>query len=289
MPKVISSIGAFQVDETLGHGAHSTILKVRRSADAKHYALKVVEIGKPEDRKFQEQAEHEFRVAQMLDHPNLIKIYALETIRDWLRRPRKLHLLIEYVNGATLDACPRLSIPKLVQVFVKVADGMVQMHRRGLYHADLKPNNILIGRNGAVKIIDFGLAWIKGENKARVQGTPEYMAPEQATNRIVNERTDIYNFGATMYRMLTYRNPVSSLAETKGMLMNMKGLEPRSKPVQEYNPDAPLALCDLIHRCLEYDPHKRPERVSEIHNVLDHLADDLVASPDDELGETEED
>jgi serine/threonine protein kinase len=288
MPKVISSIGAFQVDGTLGTGAHSTILKVRRSADAKHYALKVVPIGKPEDRKFQEQAQHEFRVAQMLDHPNLIKIFCLESMRDWLLRPRKLHLLIEYINGATLDAAPPLSVPKLVQVFVQVANGMVHMHRRGVYHADLKPINILLGKAGEVKIIDFGLAWIKGENKERVQGTPEYMAPEQAVNRIANERSDIYNFGATMYRMVTHRTPPSSIAGGADMLMNLKSLTPRFKPVQEYNSGAPPELCDLIHQCLEYDPHKRPQRVSEVHNVLDHLADALVTSPEDQLGSGEE-
>src|ERR1700745_3007815 len=97
------AIGKFQVVGTLGTGAHSTILHIRRSADARPYALKVVPIGGPEDAKFQEQAQHEFRVAQLLDHPNLIKIYALETARDWLFRPRKLHLLIEYVNGKALD------------------------------------------------------------------------------------------------------------------------------------------------------------------------------------------
>ena len=96
-------IGKFQILGTLGSGAHSTILHIRRSADSKQYALKVVPITGSEDHKFLEQAQHEFRVAQMLDHPNLIHIYALETPRNWLFRIRKAHLLIEYVNGRTLD------------------------------------------------------------------------------------------------------------------------------------------------------------------------------------------
>src|SRR5260370_5760568 len=207
------SIGNFQVPGTLGTGAHSTILHIRRRADAKHYALKVVPIGGATDAKFQEQAEHEFQVAELLQHPNLIKIYALETIRDWLFRPRKLHLLIEYINGATLDTLPRIPIPQLVQIFVKVAAGLVLLHRRQVCHADLKPNNILLSRSGEVKIIDFGLAWIKGELKGRVQGTPEYMAPEQAKKGIVNEQTDMYNLGATMYRLVTWRLPPNSVLE----------------------------------------------------------------------------
>src|SRR5579859_1387433 len=99
-------IGRFQILGKLGTGAHSTILHIHRSADGRNYALKVVPINGKEDQKFLEQAQHEFRVAQMLNHPNLIKVYALEELKDWLLRIRKVHLLIEYVNGKTLDQCP---------------------------------------------------------------------------------------------------------------------------------------------------------------------------------------
>src|SRR5262245_38355224 len=273
-------ICSFQVVGKLGSGAHSSILHVRRSADAKNYALKVVPVTDAEDLKFLEQARDEFRVAQLLDHPNLIKIYALETPRDWFFRIRKVHLLIEYVNGKTLDTFPRIALPKLVQIFEKVAAGMVHMHRRGVCHADLKPNNIMLSRTGEVKIIDYGLSWVKGERKGRVQGTPEYMAPEQAKNRIVNERTDIYNFGATMYRLVTWRLPPSTLTAGEGGIpLDAKSWDKVLKPVQEFNPEAPPPLCDLIHRCLSYNAHKRPERASEIQGALDHLAENLVRSP----------
>src|SRR5947209_13383750 len=127
----ISSIGSFQILGTLGTGAHSTILHVRRSSDSKQYALKVVPLEGKDDAKFLEQARHEFEVARMLNHPNLIKVYALETPRDWLFRVRKAHVLIEYVNGKTLDTIKGLSVPRLVQVFEKVAAGLAFMHRRG--------------------------------------------------------------------------------------------------------------------------------------------------------------
>src|SRR5262245_25275777 len=273
-------IGQFQVLGTLGSGAHSTILHVRRSADSKQYALKVVPLNSKDDLKFLEQAEHEFRVAQMLDHPNLIKIYYLETPRDWLFRKRKVHLLLEYVNGRTLDTMKQLSVPRLVQVFVKVASALVHMHRRGVCHADLKPNNILLSRTGDVKVIDYGLAWIKGQAKGRVQGTPEYMAPEQAQRGTVNERTDIYNLGATMYRLVTGRLPPNTTATTEGVAMDAKVYQNLLKPVQELSPEAPPALCDLIHRCLAFQAQKRPERASEIQGALDHLCDDLVKSDD---------
>ncbi len=153
-----------------------------------------------------------------------------------------------------------------MQVFERVADGLVHMHRRGVYHSDLKPNNILLSRAGDVKIIDFGLARIKGETKDRVQGTPEYIAPEQAKHKMVNERTDIYNFGATMYRMLTFRLPpcvVSAEAEG-GLPIDGKIWRNLFKPVDEFNAQAPAGLCELVHRCLSYEAVKRPERMAKV-------------------------
>ena len=287
MASTFGSIGRFQVLGTLGKGAHSTILHIRRTADSKQYALKVVPIHTADELKFLDQAEHEFQVAQKLDHPNLIKIYALESVRNWMFRVRKLHLLIEYVNGKTLDVMPPAPISRLIQIFVRVAAGLAHMHRRGVCHADLKPNNIIVSRTGDVKIFDFGLARIKGESRGRVQGTPEYMAPEQAKRGIVNERTDIYNFGATMYRLATWRFAPAAVAEGSEFAMDAKMREHLLKPVSVYNAEAPAELCEIIHRCLSYDPHKRPERVGEIHGILDQLADKLVTSPEDRLEEWE--
>jgi serine/threonine protein kinase len=277
------SIGSFLVLGTLGSGANSSILHVRRSADSRNYALKVVPIHGKKDQKYLEQARHEFRIAGMLDHKNLIKVYALETVKDWLFRIRKVHLLIEYVNGKTLDACPALPLPKLVQVFKCVADGLVHMHRRKVYHADLKPNNIMLSRTGDVKIIDYGLATIQGEGKGRIQGTPEYIAPEQVKHKMVNERTDIYNFGATMYRMVTFRLPPSLLQQEGGLPIDGKTWTRLLKPVKELNAQAPPVLCDLIHSCMSFNANNRPERMSEVQSVLDRLADDLIASPEDRL------
>jgi serine/threonine-protein kinase len=109
------------------------------------------------------------------------------------------------------------------------------------------------------------------------------MAPEQAKDRVVNELTDVYNFGATMYRLVTGHLPPSTVPAAGGIPMDAKLWQSLLKPVREYNPQAPEALCDLIHRCLSYDARNRPERVSEVQNVLDRLADELVTSPEDSL------
>ena len=152
-----------------------------------------------------------------------------------------------------------------MQIFEHIAAGLVHLHRRQVYHADLKPNNVMLSRTGDVKIIDYGLAWIKGESKNRVQGTPEYMAPETAKSKLVNERTDIYNFGASMYRLVTWRLPPPTVSvEDGGMPIDAKMWERVFKPVEEFVPNVPKPLCDLIHRCLAFKALNRPERASEI-------------------------
>src|SRR5262249_16846546 len=175
-------------------------------------------------------------------------------------------------------------IPKLVQIFERIAAALVHMHRRNVCHSDLKPNNVLLSKRGQVKIIDYGLARIRGEGKGRVQGTPEYMAPEQAKQGRVNEGTDSYNFGATMYRLVAWRLPPKTLMQAESAIpLDAKTWRTMLKPVEECNKEAPPALCDLIHRCLNFHPSERPERMSEIQGALDHLADELVRSPEDKL------
>jgi hypothetical protein len=105
---------------------------------------------------------------------------------------------------------------------------------------------------------------------------------------MVNERTDVYNFGATMYRLVTWRHPPCTVSQEGGGLpLDAKTWQRLLQPVQEHCPAAPPALCDLIHRCLSFDARHRPERMSEVQGALDHLADELVTAPEDRLGATE--
>ncbi|MSR30748.1 MAG: serine/threonine protein kinase [Gemmataceae bacterium] len=275
-------IGKFTIFGPLGAGAHSTILHIQREEDATSYALKIVSINSPEELKFKDQAEHEFRVAQMLDHPNLVKIYALEPVKDWLFRLKKLHMLIQFVNGKTLDEAPRLSIPRVVQVFSQVAAGVAHLHEKDVFHSDLKPNNIMLGQDGIVRVVDYGLARLRDEPKVRLQGTPEYMAPEQAKHYMVNERTDIYSFGAAMYRMITSRLPPASLNEEEKPV-DLKTWLKNFKPVETVIPTAPKALADLVNRCLSFQATSRPESMEEIQTLLEKLANDLIKNPDEGL------
>jgi serine/threonine protein kinase len=269
-------IGSFQILSPLGKGAHSTILHVRRQSDSRQYALKVVPIGEAEEKKYLAQAQHEFNVAKKFDHPNLVKIFALEEVKDWLRRVKKAHLLVEYVNGKPLDQVPPLSLPKLARVLNLIAAGLAHMHDRGVFHGDIKPNNVMLSRAGDVKIIDYGLARIRGEGGTRVQGTPEYMAPETCRKKLVNERTDIFNFGAAMYKLVTLRLPPSTAGD-KDMPADAELWERQLKKVSEVRADCPKEFSDLIHHCLSFNAMKRPEKMKDVRDRLDAVAEQLGA------------
>ena len=276
----IDKIGKFNVLATLGAGAHSSILHIRREEDGREYALKVVNIESDAEKKFLEQAEHEFRVGKMLDHPNLVKVLAFETEKNWLFKIKKAKLLVEFVKGDTLDKVKLMKRHKMLRVFEQVAAGMVHMHRRNVLHADLKPGNIMLGRGTTVKVLDYGLAWIKGEPKDRVQGTPEYLAPETASHKLVNERTDIFNFGATMYRLVTFKLPPSVISDLPGVPMTEKTYKSLYKPVGEIVATTPSKLVSLIHKCMEFKANNRPDSFAAIQAALSAMADEAEVGLD---------
>src|SRR5262249_55876647 len=120
-------------------------------------------------------------------------------------------------------------------------------------------------------------------DKGRIQGTPEYIAPEQVKKKLANEKTDIYNFGASMYRMVTLNLPPCAMPLEDGTRIDSKTHKKWLQPVAELNPAAPPLLCDLIHRCLSYRPAQRPERMSEVQGTLEHIAERMITSDVDRL------
>ena len=195
----------YRVVNTLGTGAGSTIFLISdKTAGGKRYALKVVRKQEPDDEVYVQQAMTEFEAAKKLNHPAIAKVFDCRTKKAWFK-VTGVELLLEYVDGKTLDEIEAPELGQLVLIFCQVASALTHMHRRGVFHGDLKPGNIMLAKNGQVKLIDFGTAWVRGQEKNRIQGTPNFIAPEQATEKTVDEKTDIYNLGATMYRMFTGR------------------------------------------------------------------------------------
>ncbi len=119
--------------------------------------------------------------------------------------------------------------------------------------------------------------WIKGEPKDRVQGTPEYMAPETVAHKMVNERTDVYNFGATMYRLVTLQLPPNVVPAMEGLEWDELAFKKALKPVRECNKGCPVELEALIHKCLSFSAPQRPAGMGEVQGELDKLCDQYAA------------
>ncbi|MFO0821803.1 MAG: serine/threonine-protein kinase [Gemmataceae bacterium] len=262
-------IGPFTILGELGTGAGSQVFRIRRHADRAEFALKLVYAETRLHLKYLEQLQHEYDIGQFLKHPNIIRMYALEMESDWLFRPKKGQLLLEFAPGRAPDRFPRLSPDRLVHIFMQVASALAHMHSKGIYHADLKPDNLILGPRDTVKVIDFGLAGFEGEMETRVHGTPEYMAPETKLRKVIDARTELYNFGATMYRLATLRHLPQSVP---GVALNQRTHSRLVIPVAKLNDEIPEELCELIHWCIRYEPEARPQQVSDVQEILHHLA-----------------
>src|SRR5262249_50157366 len=270
----------YRVVNTLGTGAGSTILLISdKTAGGKRYALKVVRKQDPEDEIYVQQALTEFEASKKLNHPAIAKVFDCRLKRAWFK-VRGVELLLEYVDGKTLDEIEAPELGQLVLIFCQIASALTHMHRRGVFHGDLKPGNIMLTKNGQVKLIDFGTAWVRGQEKNRIQGTPHYIAPEQATEKVVDEKTDIYNLGATMYRMFTGRFAQQGIPKP--------GDDRKLVPPVKVNPKIVGPLNELIVACVELDPSKRPVGMFEIRDQLSAVAKQMGLAEVDLRGADEE-
>ncbi len=271
----------YRVVNTLGTGAGSTILLISdKTAGGKRYALKVVRKQEPEDEIYVQQALTEFEAAKKLNHPTIAKVFDCRLKKAWFK-VRGVELLIEYVEGKTLDEIEAPQMGQLVLIFCQIASALTHMHRRGVFHGDLKPGNIMLTKNGQVKLIDFGTAWVRGQDKNRIQGTPNYIAPEQATEKVVDEKTDIYNLGATMYRMFTGRFAQQGILKP--------GDDRKLVAPLKVNSRIPGPLNELIIASLSLDPSKRPAGMFEIRDQLSAIAKQMGLAEVDLRGADEED
>ncbi len=271
----------YRVVNQLGTGAGSTILLISdKTHGGKRYALKVVRKQDEDDEVYVQQALTEFEAAKKLNHPAIAKVYDCRLKRAWFK-VRGVELLLEYVEGKTLDEIEAPQLGQLVLIFCQVASALSHMHRREVYHGDLKPGNVMLTKTGQVKLIDFGTAWVRGQEKNRVQGTPQYIAPEQASEKVVDKKTDIYNFGATMYRMFTGRYAQQGIPKP--------GEDRKLTPPIKINTRIPASLNELIVACLALDPRTRPPGMFEVREQMAAIAKEMGLTEFDLKGADEED
>ncbi len=258
----LPEIADFEIISCLGYGARSTIYAVSEKATKQVYALKRVIRKSADDDRFLEQAEQEFNIASQFDHPALRK--SIRKIRKRkLLKTMELFLLMEFVDGISLDSQRPGKLTHLIKVFIQAAQGLAAMHRLGFVHADIKPNNILVNDDLKVKIIDFGQSCAIGTVKSRIQGTPDYIAPEQVGRGPLTPATDIFNYGATLYWCTTDHH-IPTLIPKK----NKNGIpvetRTEAQAPHEINPNIPVPLSRLIMDCIQKLPPHRPADFSAV-------------------------
>ena len=264
-------VPGYQVLEFAGSGARSTIWQVKDRA-GRTCALKRVVRHQAADRRYIEQVINEYAVARRCDHPVIRKVYRLAYVRHWLM-VREVHLFMEWCLGQTVQENRPADVREAVRIYHAVADGLAHINARGFVHADTKPNNIIVAPEGNVKVIDLGQSCPVGTVKARIQGTPDFIAPEQVHRGPLDARTDAYNFGASLYWALTGRAiPTILPRERQSNLRNDYIVVPPEK----VNEQVPSSLSKLICECVELKPSQRPESMAEVASRLGLIAHSLV-------------
>lgn len=261
---IIKQIHKYQILEELGKGAKSTIWKARDPDTGNIYALKHIVKETEEDEKFFEQAQIEYEISRKVSHEYLRKAYDLIKIRKWLKT-QELILLLEYVEGKSLKQHRPTDINEIIDIFIKVAEGLDAMHQEGYLHTDIKPKNILVVPENGIKIIDFGQSCVIGHKKKRIQGTPDFMAPEQVRREVLDQRTDVFNLGASLYWVLTNR-AFPTIMPKSGDLNEVVvpySLNEIPRPDQ-INPEVPSALSKLVMDCCSYEIKARPQDMKEV-------------------------
>jgi eukaryotic-like serine/threonine-protein kinase len=275
-------IAGYRVLARLGKGAASELYAVQDSRTKQVWALKHVVKRSEKDTRFLEQVQTEYTVGSKLDHPNVRAVQRLIKHRRGFR-VCAVTLIMELVDAATLDKRLPQGHAQAVRVFHQVARGLAHMHARGFVHADIKPSNIMVTEDDRVKIIDLGQGCAVGTVKKRIQGTPGYMAPEQAHRQAITAKTDIYNLGATMYWVLvgevipTAMPPKDDSDSLYTGAVDASMVRPPVPP-HERNPGIHPLLSRQIMDCVKLHPDERPESMSVVANRLE-LIGELLENP----------
>jgi serine/threonine-protein kinase len=264
MPKALFG---FDVIDFIGEGAGSAIYAVNHPSSGQIYALKYVRPKTDKDQRFIEQLEAEHEVGRLVQYAGLRRTVELMTKKTLLRKVTEAGLLMELFDGIPLERRLPKSMAQTVDVFIQTARALESLHHMGFVHCDLKPNNILVDSGGQVKVIDLGQACKIGTTKSRIQGTPDFIAPEQVKCEAVTVRTDVFNLGATMYWTLS-GSKLPTLF-TVGKKENSFLLDTRIPTPRDLNAQVPEVLSNVVMECVRSSPARRPAGMMDLARRLE--------------------
>jgi serine/threonine protein kinase len=255
------TISHYKILEKLGEGGMGVVYKAEDTRLKRTVALKFLPQGlqshEPERARFLQEAQ----AASALNHPNVCTIY------DIAEADGQQFIVMEYVEGKTLrDIIPVKKMRDAITYAIQIGEALQEAHTLGIVHRDIKADNIMVNSKDQVKVMDFGLAKLKGSLKltktSSTVGTLAYMAPEQIEGKETDARSDIFSFGVVLYEMLTGHLPFRGEHEA-AVIYSIVNEEPES--LQKYLPDVPSELLHTVNRALEKDPN---ERYQSVHDMV---------------------
>ncbi|WP_455206129.1 protein kinase domain-containing protein, partial [Kaarinaea lacus] len=261
----------YQIIKQVGKGAFGVVVLVEDTVVKDQFILKFLNPQVASDDNAIRRFTHELRYARKVTHENVIRIY------DFIAQGKNYAISMEYFPSHSLtyeiSTKKRLDIPRGVQILTQICNGMSAAQAVHVVHRDLKPGNILINKDGQVKIVDFGLAAAASRADSRLTktgilvGTPTYMAPEQVRGKTIDSRTDIYALGVIMYEIFTGAPPYMG-EESMGIMF--QHVEGNPTPPKDLNPNLPDAMQHIILKAMRVDPDKR-------YQTFDALKSDLAS------------
>jgi len=256
----------YEISGELGSGGMATVYKALQKSLDRTVAIKELKKDYQEDPVITQRFEREAKLAASFQHENIVHIY------DYAGKP-DFCIIMEFVDGVTLAQIIEKGgpLPEDVGVMIalQAANALEYAHTRGMIHRDIKPGNIMVKRNGEVKLMDFGIARTRGLEAltapGMVMGTPSYMSPEQIQGQALDVRSDIFSLGIVLYQMFTGVKPFldEETASVTAKILKGKFLSPRS-----LNSDVPRGLQRIIKKCLRKKPHRRYASMQELARAL---------------------
>jgi serine/threonine protein kinase/dipeptidyl aminopeptidase/acylaminoacyl peptidase len=255
------TVAHYSILSKLGEGGMGIVYKAHDLKLDRLVALKFLPPGleshEPERVRFLQEA----RAAATLNHPNICTIHDIQEFEG------QQYIVMEYIDGRTLsELVPVTKLQDAIIYAIQICEALEEAHSKGVIHRDIKSGNIMVNTKNQVKVMDFGLAKLKGSLKisktSSTIGTLAYMAPEQIEGEEVDARSDIFSFGIVLYEMLTGHLPFRGEHEA-AMMYSIVNEQP--EPLQHYLPDAPSELMHIIDRSLEKD---REDRYQNVHEML---------------------
>jgi len=274
------SIGHYKILEKLGAGGMGEVYRAEDTTLDREVALKVLPSELAESQERLDRFQREAKTLAALDHPNIVTVFTVENDED-------VHFLtMQLVEGKRLsDLIPKggMSLERIFDIAIPLADALAAAHEKGVIHRDLKPANIMLSDEDRVKVLDFGLAKLRPDldatvdtelptepltGEGRILGTVPYMSPEQVEGKPVDHRTDVFSLGVVLYEMATGERPFKGDSSASLIAAIMTG---SPQEVDGLRAEFPHHLSRIIRHCLEKEPPRRFQSVLDVSNELEDL------------------